>query len=237
MRKTLKQYGDIILAFLLFSACLAGCLCFYGLIFNTAEAYTSPLPSLSPGKRTFGIFFHNSCVGRLNTEFKESKLYELYLKGKISTTQNGVMQKVVLSGSAFFNPLGQMIQAKAEITSLPSAIRVSAQNVTPITLNVKAENPQGIYNKDFLIPGPLVLQKAAGSKEYLLSYPHAQDYLASSRFSALSLLAPLSAALRLSEEGADNLCRDDRLTPLDLSLAAVAVQAFLAQQKQGPSLK
>ena len=83
----------------------------------------------------------------------------------------GKLVPVELTGSLYFNSLGQLTASVIRILSDDTTIALGTTNISPIKFTFKLEQGKNSTIHSFPLPGPLVLKRLK-EQMYAIEYPH-----------------------------------------------------------------
>ncbi len=152
----IMRQTDIILAsfVLLFSGML--CLYQFGIIITNEGRGNSNSFLFPLFEKNFQIVSKGNCVGQFDTSGEIDPGTNLYLKGALLTGLNGNVVRIISSGRAYFNPLGQLTTVDLKIKAGEVELKLNADNPNPINVQIRINGVQGERKWQFDLPGPIM---------------------------------------------------------------------------------
>jgi hypothetical protein len=126
---------------------------------------------------------------------------------------------------AYFNPLGQLIEAALEVKSLGAAVEFKISGMLPLKLQFKASGQGKLFERSLEVPGPLLIVKRGG--KYQIEYTaggQTQSGLLGNLSGGFSRQVQLEI---VNQQMSLAACLGQERTPLDISDPLKAIQNLL----------
>ena len=170
---------------------------------------------LKEGSHSYVIMSKETCVGKLTTDLRHQKAYEILVEGVLRASYGKQVIHAKVRSWAYFNPLGQLVQSKFAIESQDNKFSLKSSGVTPIEFTADLNVFDNKVEQDFTIDGPVLLNKI-GEGTYQIEHPGLSSF--SQGYTGI-ISKPLQNELQLrfvKEEEATS-CAGDTMSRLDLT--------------------
>ncbi len=151
--------ADAVIAGFLFFAASAVAVAAYRAVGRVERPQQDLLQELKVGKREHLITQGTDCIGKFVTNFQVKPEVTLISNGEIRFRyQDQPIAAKIFVGS-FFNMLNQLVAMNLSLETEKGKIEVNLSNTAPINVLFKLDLDGRHLEKNFTVPGPVLLQK------------------------------------------------------------------------------
>ncbi len=170
MRRTLTE-TDFILAAFVFCASLIVAVYAYASIQEIERPSNALVSGLTKGEKSYKILFGNDCPGDLSVTMAYDAVWGLRSHGHLRVAYGKMLSDPQMEAAAYFNPLGQLNNARVEMREGDYSVVLTLTNPHPITIDVETKGNGPQYHEHFTIPGPFTIQRN-GDGTYRIDYAY-----------------------------------------------------------------
>lgn len=122
--------------------------------------------------QAYTITQNGTCVGFVRSQMLYEDLREFKVEGALylECPAGDCPKKAVFEVRSFFNPLGQLFQARGGLVFQDTSFSATLLDASPHRVEVELNAPQAKYRQSFVVPGPVTLVANPSNQSHIVDF-------------------------------------------------------------------